>query len=500
MHNALATLSLGVSVLVVTSSCMGAPLALSDTPDGVTCADFNIAAHLAWQHKLGDWTDANGTSQGQVPFAATTVPSLNRSQQIEWNVTALVREWIAHRDRPPAILLRVVPPGPAGTVSFYSREVDNERVRPRLDVTLDGGRSLRLNPIADASLDCSTYKGLGSGKSFSIGGTDHVAVLEFNLADIPAGASLVRATLTLTSTAKQYGPSRIGVMQLTIPSFDPSAGVPIQGIAWRYPGDAGLSKDPDVLVATTFDNWNWRGPWKGGGHIEVVDKDPAGRFEPLQGAALRIEVPKGDSFGADLRYQFKEQIGSEPEEIYFRYYLRFADDWRPTVGGKLPGIAGTYGKAGWGGRPSNGHDGWSMRGSFGPSPKTGNPLASFVPIGTYAYEAHSGQPWGEIWPWQIDSRGLLHRNQWYCIEQYVKLNTPGQRDGIVRAWVNGRPAFERTNVLMRDIAALKIENIWIDVWHGGTTPAMQNLDLYIDNIVIARKYVGPMRTARQLPH
>ena len=56
----------------------------------------------------------------------------------------------------------------------------------------------------------------------------------------------------------------------------------------------------------------------------------------------------------------------EPEEIFFRYYLRFDSDWKnATSDGKLPGISGTYGKAGWGGRPVNGHDGWSARGSFG---------------------------------------------------------------------------------------------------------------------------------------
>ena len=55
-----------------------------------------------------------------------------------------------------------------------------------------------------------------------------------------------------------------------------------------------------------------------------------------------------------LRYEFFEQESKEPEEMYFRYYIRFGDTWETGQGGKLPGFGGTYGIAGWGGRKSNG--------------------------------------------------------------------------------------------------------------------------------------------------
>ena len=42
---------------------------------------------------------------------------------------------------------------------------------------------------------------------------------------------------------------------------------------------------------------------------------------------------------------------AEPEAAYFRYYLRFGDNWHPTVsGGKLPGLLGGAGNTG-GSRP-----------------------------------------------------------------------------------------------------------------------------------------------------
>ena len=46
----------------------------------------------------------------------------------------------------------------------------------------------------------------------------------------------------------------------------------------------------------------------------------------------------------------------------------------------------------------------------------------------------------------------LENNRWYCIEQHVKLNTPGQSDGVLRGWVDGRLAFERMFVHAHDRA------------------------------------------------
>ena len=78
-----------------------------------------------------------------------------------------------------------------------------------------------------------------------------------------------------------------------------------------------------------------------------------------------MKIPTGDNLGLDVGYKFADKLGSEPEQIYFRYYLRLASDWRPSPdGGKLPGISATYGNTGWGGRKADGRSGWSMRGIF----------------------------------------------------------------------------------------------------------------------------------------
>ena len=243
-----------------------------------------------------------------------------------------------------------------------------------------------------------------------------------------------------------------------------------------------------------FDQTDWPSIWTAlHGQLDAVDRDPARQFEPLQNHALRVKIVKGKNFGLNTEYKFIERIGEEPEEIYLRYYLRLGDDWNQTVdGGKLPGIAGTYNKAGWGSRRSDGTDGWSARGLFGKTLPAGNPLAGRTPIGSYVYHTDQADFTGDSWIWTHDRRGLLEKNRWYSIEQHVKLNTPGQADGIIRGWVDGQLAFERTNIRFRLVDSLKIEKIWMNVWHGGLSPSPYDQHLYIDNVVIARRYIGPM--------
>ncbi len=247
----------------------------------------------------------------------------------------------------------------------------------------------------------------------------------------------------------------------------------------------------EVIFATGFESpvWFWElGARKAPENTVVTDADPQNKFKPLDGKALRIAIPKGSHKGlADLSFYFDDQIGSEPEEIYFRYYLRFGNDWKTVMGGKLPGIVGTYGRAGWGGRRANGTNGWSARGRFTPA-EDGK-----IQIGFYSYHADMKGKVGSGWEWTKGKRGLLRRNRWYCIEQYVKLNTPGKNNGIVRGWVDGKPAFVKKDIRFRDVPNLKIERVWFEAYHGGSKTAAKDHHLYIDDVVISRKYIGPRK-------
>jgi len=210
-------------------------------------------------------------------------------------------------------------------------------------------------------------------------------------------------------------------------------------------------------------------------------------FEPHRGRALRIAVDQGGHYGLSLSFRFQRQLGHEPEEIYFRFYIRLADDWDPERGGKFPGIGGTYGRAGWGGRRVNGTDGWSARGLFK------GQQSGTTPIGFYCYHADMKGTYGDNFVWDDNGFQGLENNRWYCIEQFAKMNTPGKNDGVLRAWVDGKPVFERQDIRMRDVSTLKIETIWLNVYYGGTWTAVTPHHLYIDDVEISRQRIGPIR-------
>ena len=247
------------------------------------------------------------------------------------------------------------------------------------------------------------------------------------------------------------------------------------------------SAPDEVLFTCDFESETWFQEWglrRPDGRVDIVTTDQELRFEPLSGRALRVRVDKGGHYGTGMQWKFRDHLGSEPEEIYFQYSLRLANDWSPLRGGKLPGISGTYGRAGWGGRRVNGRDGWSARGLF-EGRQDGR-----TTIGFYCYHVDMTGRYGSHWTWQQD-RGDLENNRWYRIEQYARMNTPGKNDGVLRGWVDGRLAFERTDVRMRDVPELKIEAVWLNVYLGGTWTAQSEHHLYIDDVVISRAPIGP---------
>lgn len=246
-------------------------------------------------------------------------------------------------------------------------------------------------------------------------------------------------------------------------------------------------REGGVIFQCDFENESWWREWELDEPPErtrTVGEDRPLGFQPHDGRALRIRVDEGGHYGASLQYRFAKRNRTEPEEIYFRYYLRLAPDWNPLRGGKFPGIGGTYGRAGWGGRRVDGTDGWSARGLFG-GIKSGQ-----TPVGFYCYHADMPGKYGENWYWDRNDFAGLKKGRWYCIEQYAKMNTPGVKDGVLKAWVDDRLVYEKTDVRMRNIDELKIETVWINVYYGGTWTATDDYHLFIDDIVISHARIG----------
>lgn len=447
---------------------------------GTTCTHF-LADILPWQRSTGDWLDAKGRLHGDEAFDVVSVTAIGAV----WDVTGLVRKWTAKEQARGIFFLKAV--GGSGYAAFNSRENHSPGNWPMLVLEYADGKQENRKPTADTHLNCSTYRAIGRIDPLVVSAQENVLV-EFELPKESNGRKLTRARLLMTNAKGQPSPLRIGVFNTAVPVFSSSS--PRQGIAAAYESDRGIEKHPDVLFVSGFDEGQmWKSKWaNASGEIDVVSDAPALRFVPLSGAALRINLRKGSNYGSDVKFNTKV-LGKEPDELYFRYYLRLADDWNPTLeGGKMPGMAGTYNTAGWGGRRSDGTNGWSMRGGFLRIFEGDHPMYGLTQLSTYAYHAGMQGEYGEHWPWP---GALLARNRWYCIEQRVKLNAPSTSDGVLQVWLDGRLLMERTNIRYRSVDRLHIEDVWINVYHGGIAPSPHDQHLFVDNVVVARNYIGP---------
>lgn len=82
-----------------------------------------------------------------------------------------------------------------------------------------------------------------------------------------------------------------------------------------------------------------------------------------------------------------------------------------------------------------------------------------------------------------------HSGQWFCIESHIKLNDPGQSNGIQEFWINGQLEARRSDLnfvgtyTSYGINAVLFENYW-----NAGSPRLQSR--YFDNIVVSTQRIG----------
>ncbi len=213
------------------------------------------------------------------------------------------------------------------------------------------------------------------------------------------------------------------------------------------------------------------------------------------GKSLRVKYPKGgvgpSETGGQFPIVFRNMDGIQEglyHELYLRYYLKFEEGFDFNRGGKLPGLMGggdSWGRSG--GHQPDGTNGWTLRFMW----------RSEGRLVVYAYVPKSGNgKWGnDKWGQDIACDFKAEQGKWHCIEQYVNVGTPGNDDGILKVWIDGK---ERLNIT--DMRFWNVENdygpvggICFSTFHGGNTADWApRIDSYaqFDGFVTAKKRVG----------
>lgn len=398
----------------------------------------------------------------------------------------------------PEILLLLQSTDGKGTTDFFSKEAPALKA-PTLLIHTDEQEHY-IQADIDTFIGPDIRKPQGKAGLFKVGG-NRLGLLSFKIPEAVSVKSIQRAELLLQLTAKQYGNNQLTLTQLDIPESDAS---PQSGLAEKYPDDTNIDTDPSVYYADSFDREGWldtfseavgqkESRWSNAATLRYVTHQHTEHFLSKAGRSALARFDTDKNLALNLDYYFKRHHAQEPEQAYFRYYMKLAPGANISGGGKLPGFGGTYNKAGWGGRGNDGFDGWSARGAFFETIENADsPWAGHMPIGSYLYEANSNSKYGSILPWG-HPLSTIKPGRWYSIEQRLKLNTPGEADGILEVWIDGVKILSKANLMFRKTAELKIEKIWFNFYFGGVDKPKYAFDIYIDNIVIASEYIGPVK-------
>jgi hypothetical protein len=84
--------------------------------------------------------------------------------------------------------------------------------------------------------------------------------------------------------------------------------------------------------------------------------------------------------------------------------------------------------------------------------------------------------------------------RWICVEARLKLNTPGQQDGVAQLWVDGVLDAERSNLDFRSTYdARTINAVLLEAYWNSGSPSDQYR--WYDDLVVSTKPIGPVTAA-----
>lgn len=277
-------------------------------------------------------------------------------------------------------------------------------------------------------------------------------------------------------------------------------------LAEQYPRDKGIGKDPAVIFHEDFEDdrlkergWYDLAGW--GKSLTVSDDDQAtGR------RSLKLFYPKGKTGPWCRAPHFDKGY----DTVYVRYYRKWSDDW--DWGG--PGDGNGHDTRLVSGGPDTPRrayknhdknvlmmescthfDPWK-RGLFGLMLHNKPSVFNDTLKQSYKRKEQDGHKLrGREWWLATTDQSRSPKSepgQWYCVEYMASMNTPGREDGEIKAWIDGKLYYHIKDVLIRDesMPDLQWRRWWIGPYfHGGTTKDQSS---YIDSIVIATKYIGPI--------
>ena len=256
------------------------------------------------------------------------------------------------------------------------------------------------------------------------------------------------------------------------------------GIAAGYPEDRGIQQHPSVLLALDFNDEDQVLHWLDG-KPGYAWTDETAHVRSGSGS-LEIQQSKGTHQPSEIHPSLPAT-----DVAFVRFYRKYESGYDFTQH-KMPGVyAYAQGRTGGGaGEVPTGFDKFSCKlfVTFDGYPRF------------YTYHPEQKGPWGDALPMNLVEEFALETDRWYCFEMMIRANEPGQRDGELMMWIDGRRVAHYEDMRFRDTQDLAINLFTHSAYVGGSWVSKRDQRLWDDQIVVATEYIGPMsRLAHPTP-
>jgi len=239
--------------------------------------------------------------------------------------------------------------------------------------------------------------------------------------------------------------------------------------------EAALVRRPDLLFFEDFEQEGWKRHWSSPSETARVTED---RTSTLIGRrALDVRT------GGEGWNRLTMPAGSP--KLHVRAYFYFPKDYEfgPQGGqslfkvGALPGGPGVQeGFSLWADHRPNGRDFFSAD----------LILTSRWTFQFGYYHPDQSGPKGDWKDGETPGAISLKPGRWHSIELLCQANDPGQKNGLLRAWIDGTLCNEEKGIRFRDVDTLQLRELAL----SGAVPGPKTQSYYVDDVVVARDYIG----------
>lgn len=196
-----------------------------------------------------------------------------------------------------------------------------------------------------------------------------------------------------------------------------------------------------------------------GADRSVIINTPANVYS---GKAIQIKYPKGKITG-NSGIEGETDIKYSAEEMYLSYWVKFKSDFDFRSGGKLPGLGGSESFP-------HGENDFSTRLMW----REGGVIEFYL----HGYNMNNSlgkEPYRVYWDHIGNTKFAQAKfipGKWHQVKIFVKMNTPGQRDGLLRGWLDGKLMCEdsdNANMRASGQSLTRLNHLFISTFFGGSS-------------------------------